>query len=66
MWVIVRRAVPGGYVGILDSDPGMAAGLELRRGAEIPFSAEHVAEIKTPPREYLLATFGADFFEQDG
>jgi hypothetical protein len=62
MWVIVRRSSPAGYVGVLDNDPGVSDGLNLRRGLEICFSAQHVCSIATPPREYVEATYGPDFF----
>ena len=62
MWVIVRSRRGGGYVGILDSDPGDAEGLLLRSGSEVHFGPEHVASIDHPPREYILEKYGPDFF----
>ena len=64
MWVIVRRRVLGGYLGVVDNDPGIADGLALRRGVDVYFAAEHVAEIQTPPLDYVLSTYGDDFFHR--
>jgi hypothetical protein len=62
MWVIVRARAGDGYVGVLDSDPGMAEGLRLRSGADVGFGPEHIAAIGRPPREYIVGKYGADFF----
>lgn len=62
MWVIVKACVVGGYVGILDNDPGAAEGLTLRRGTEVHFGPEHVASIDHPPRAYVLDKYGSAFF----
>jgi hypothetical protein len=64
MWVIVKRAQEHGYLGVLDSDPGIAENLDLRRGDVIPFQALHICSISKPPREYVLATYGPDFFAE--
>ena len=61
MWVIVKRT-QGAYLGVLDSDPGLADNLDLRRGDTITFQPRHICSIKRPPREYVLATYGSDFF----
>ena len=62
MWVIVRRRLNGRYVGILDNDPGRAENLLLQSGDEIVFGPEHITEIDSPPRDYVLHRFGAGFF----
>jgi hypothetical protein len=62
MWVIVRQAGDT-YQGVLDNDPGVAESLDLQRGDSIPFRASHICAIGTPPREYVVATYGADFFD---
>jgi hypothetical protein len=62
MWVIVRRRLQGRYLGILDSDPGRAENLLLQPGNEIRFGPEHITAIDSPPREYVLQKYGADFF----
>lgn len=64
MWVIVKRRTESGYLGVLDSDPGEAENLELRPGHLVYFSAEHICDIGAPPREYVLETYGADFFDE--
>jgi hypothetical protein len=65
MWVIVRRRAGELYVGVLDSTPAaeeLAA--VLKRGDEIVFAPEHVADISTPPREYVVQQFGKRFFDE--
>lgn len=55
MWVIVSRKAGNYYFGILDSEPVTVPNdgeFYLLRGAEIPFQAEHVIAISTPPEEY--------------
>lgn len=64
MWVIVRRRVGALYVGVLDSTP---ASIEpdpefLARGQEILFGPEHIIDISSPPREYILENYGEEFF----
>jgi hypothetical protein len=61
MWVIVRCQAGNSYRGVLDNDPGRARGLKLRAGDEIAFGPEHVAEIATPPRPYVLEKYGPGF-----
>lgn len=63
MWVIVKRRVSDGYTGVLDNDPGEAENLDLRRGVLISFGPEHIANIDSPPREYVVETYGEAFFE---
>jgi hypothetical protein len=46
LWVIVKARVDGGYLGILDSDPGAAEGILLRPGVELSFGPEHIAAIQ--------------------
>jgi hypothetical protein len=64
MWVIVRARTGGRYVGVLDSDPGLAEGLRLRPGDEILFGPEHVVETDNPPRSYVLGKLGPGFFDE--
>lgn len=65
MWVIVKRRTESGYLGVLDSDPGVAESLELRPGHLVAFSAEHICDIGAPPRQYVIETYGANFFDTD-
>jgi len=53
MWVIVKGRTGSDYIGVLDSDPGFAGGLNLHTGQLITFRSEHVAEIDRPPRQYI-------------
>jgi hypothetical protein len=64
MWVIVKARIKGGYVGVLDSDPGIAENLRLCEGDVITFGPEHVCEIATPPRKYVLQQYGSSFFDE--
>jgi hypothetical protein len=61
MWVIVKATVESGYVGVLDSDPGVDY-LSLREGDGVIFGPEHVADITRPPRDYIVKKYGAAFF----
>ncbi len=63
MWVIVKASYNEGYLGVLDSDPGAAENLRLRQGDTVDFGPEHVAELGNPPRDYVVARYGASFFE---
>jgi hypothetical protein len=67
MWVIVRRRLPGLYVGVLDSQPAAAEGDSrvLARGAEVVFGPEHVIDISEPSPEYVEEHYGAGFFDSD-
>lgn len=53
MWVIVKARTEGGYIGVLDSDPGTAENLRLREGDSIEFGPQHIADISSVPREYV-------------
>ena len=56
MWVIVSEKIGETYIGILDNKPATFEQSEdeyLCFGAEIPFQAEHVIDIGTPPQEYV-------------
>lgn len=64
MWVIVKRREGGNYVGVLESNPGVTEGLNLRPGTEVLFGSEHVADIGHPPHSYVLEKYGAEFFAQ--
>lgn len=57
MWVVVRRRFPGGYLGVLDSDPTcIEKNQELWSGSEIPFEPRHVVDAKLPtPASLALA-----------
>ena len=55
MWVIVAERVGDVYIGILDNQPAFVEAegeFYLRRGAEVPFRAEHVVDIDDPPPDY--------------
>jgi hypothetical protein len=55
MWVIVSEKIGDTYIGILDNQPACSNfedEVYLCIGAEIPFLAEHVIDIDTPPQEY--------------
>ena len=65
MWVIVKIADDGRFVGVLDSEPGRAENLRLRSGDLIEFGPEHIAEIARPPTDYILAKFGPGFLSGD-
>jgi hypothetical protein len=55
MWVIVSEKIGDIYIGILDNQPACSDfedEVYLCLGAEIPFLAEHVIDIDTPPQEY--------------
>jgi hypothetical protein len=66
MWVIVRRRMDDGYVGVLDStptstDPGASS---LVRGCVVVFAPEHVADISKPARDYVIRQYGEEFFNE--
>jgi hypothetical protein len=63
MWVIIRRQCEGGYVGVLDSDPGLAENIRLRPEDEVSVGPEHITEIDSLPLEYLMKRYGADCFD---
>jgi hypothetical protein len=55
MWVIVKEKTDDTYIGILDNQPtcsNFEDNVYLCLGAEIPFKAEHVIDIATPPQEH--------------
>ena len=62
MWVLVKACAGGRYAGVLDSNPGRSEGLHLSEGDTIVFGPEHVANIDTPPRDYILRKYGPGFF----
>ena len=64
MWVIVKGRTEDGYIGVLDNDPGTAENLHLREGDNITFGPEHIAEIGTPPRDYVMKKYGTSFFDE--
>jgi hypothetical protein len=63
MWVIVKARTEFGYLGILDSDPGVTENLTLRPGDLIVFGSEHVIDTGRPPHDYIVGKYGASFFE---
>ena len=66
MWVIVRQREGPWYVGVLDTTPAAAPDelpAALRRGTDVVFGPEHVADINTPPRQYVTDQYGPRFFE---
>lgn len=55
MWVIVKEKIGDTYIGILDNQPACSNfedNVYLRLGVEVPFLAEHVIDIDTPPQEH--------------
>ena len=64
MWVITKVNFEGGYIGVLDNDPGSAENLTLREGDMVFFMPEHVSDIEKPPRSYIIEKFGESFFEE--
>jgi hypothetical protein len=63
MWVIVRRRVEGLYVAVLDSTPSSTdPSTSLARGTVLAFAPEHVADINTPSRDYVIRQYGETFF----
>ena len=64
MWVIVKQRTGDRYVGILDSDPGLAEGLNLRAGDAIAFGPEHVADIASAAARVRCGKYGPGFFDE--
>ena len=64
LWVIVKRRTGDLFVGVLDSDPGVAPQLTLRPGTEVLFGPEHVIAINRPPDDYINQRFGPSFVEE--
>lgn len=55
MWVIVSEKIDDIYIGILDNQPACLEpddSFYLGFGVEVPFKAEHVIDIETPPQDY--------------
>jgi hypothetical protein len=55
MWLIVSEKIGEYYIGILDNQPASFIASDddyLCFGAEIPFLAEHIADIGDSPKEY--------------
>lgn len=63
MWVLVKSKSAEGYIGVLDSNPGSASNLNLHEGDLILFRPEHICEIDTPPRDYIIEKYGNSFFQ---
>ncbi len=51
MWVIITQTSNGNYTGVLDSDPGYAKNLQLARGDQVSFHANHICGIAQPPNK---------------
>lgn len=68
MWVIVHRRTEDGYVGVLDSTPTSTDPARHRwfGGAVVVFAPEHVADISTPARDYVIRQYGETFFSCRG
>jgi hypothetical protein len=66
LWVIVRRRVGGLYVAVLDSTPSSTdpSTSSLVRGCVVVFAPEHVADISTPSRQYVIRQYGEQFFDE--
>ena len=62
LWVIVKGRAGIHYVGVLDSDPGIAPGMALRPGTEVVFGPEHIIDVDHPLRTYVIDKSGPDFF----
>ncbi len=55
IWVIVSQKIGDTYIGILDNQPACLVPADtfyLSLGVEIPFQAEHIIDIDTPPQDY--------------
>ena len=63
MWVIIKAKTEEGYIGVLDNDPGTAENLTLHERDLVIFGPEHVADVRRPPRDYIVEKYGASFFE---
>ena len=61
MWVIVKSITTDGYLGVLDNDPGTAEDLNLFPGDLVTFGPEHICDIATPPRDYVVQKYGTAF-----
>jgi hypothetical protein len=47
MWVVVRKRIPGGYLGVLDNEPdSIGENDEFWVGTELPFRPEHIINIE--------------------
>jgi hypothetical protein len=46
MWVVVREAREGAYLGLLDNEPDIDENDEFWLGTELPFGSEHIIEIQ--------------------
>ena len=56
MWVLVRESIDDGFIGALDNQPACSDfkdNVYLYFGAEVPFRAEHIIDIDTPPQDYV-------------
>ena len=56
MWVLVKESVGDDFIGVLDNQPACSNfddNVYLCFGAEVPFRAEHIIDIDTPPQDYI-------------
>jgi uncharacterized protein YegJ (DUF2314 family) len=54
MWVIVRERTPGGYMGVLNNQPGSIGENDLFWfGTELPFEPKHVIDVSEGNAESL-------------
>ena len=63
MWVIVKEKIGDTYIGILDNQPACSNfedDVYLCLGAEVPFLAEHIIDIDTPPQEHAEWQLGLE------
>ena len=63
MWVIVLSKKNDYYLGILSNEPAsfkLDSGY-LKLGSKLWFKAEHIIDIDTPPKEYLIQEFPDEF-----
>ena len=63
MWVLVKSAEAGRYIGVLDNEPGASDNLNLHLGDLVAFGPEHICEVGSPPREYVVQKYGDAFFK---
>lgn len=60
MWVIIAKVIETGYLGVLDSNPGIAENLKLNRGDIIYFRAEHICGVDFPPKDFLVKHYNRE------
>jgi hypothetical protein len=63
MWVTVAERVGEFFIGILENQPASlvpSEGVYLCMGAEVPFLAEHVIDILSPPADFVEWQLGQE------